>query len=224
MWKIVDYLNATRKVAYDKTMDYAMYYMGYAGEEVHDESNDSVENYKDLLKIEEFTDETTNSRIYPEVGYYDEYTTFFSYPTYICDNIYLGSAFNAASYDTLQELDIKVVLNITKEITNHYPDDITYLRYDIYDNNKHSIEKHLEESYQDIKHHQENTEGNILVHCYMGRSRSVSVILYYLMMTKKKDNGDSFTFDDAMKFVKDKRPIINPTFRFTKDLARSFIK
>ncbi len=57
----------------------------------------------------------------------------------------------------------------------------------------------------------------------MGRSRSASVVLYYLMRTQKNDDGTPFSFDDALKFLQDKRPIVNPTFRFTKDLAKSMI-
>lgn len=112
-------------------------------------------------------------------------------------------------------------MNITKEISNFFPDDFTYVRYDIYDNNKHSIQQYLEEAYNTIKYHQQNTEGNILVHCHMGASRSASVVIYYLMKTQFHENGDAFSFEDALEFVKNKRPIINPTFRFTKDLAKS---
>lgn len=225
MWKAWDYISAGSRVTYDKLTDQTSYLVSYfySAEDQLENSNDGIEDYKDVIEIKEFTNEGDSTRIFPEVGYYDEYSTFFSYPTYICDNIYLGSAFNAASYETLKDLNIKVVLNITKEISNHYPDDISYIRYDIYDNNKHSILKHLESAFRDIQHHQQNTEGNILIHCYMGRSRSVSVLLYYLMKTRKHNTGESYSFDDALKFVREKRPIINPTFRFTKDLAKSIM-
>ena len=95
------------------------------------------------------------------------------------------------------------------------------MRYELYDNNKHSIKKYLEQSLNDIQHHQQNSQGNILIHCFMGASRSASIVTYYLMQTMKHDNGRPFTFDDAVLFLRNKRIIVNPTFRLTKDLASS---
>ena len=48
-------------------------------------------------------------RVFPYVGLYGEYYTFWNDPTYIIDNIYLGSAFNAASYQTLKKYNIKYI-------------------------------------------------------------------------------------------------------------------
>ena len=72
-----------------------------------------------------------------------------------------------------------------------------------------------------LKYHQENTSGNILIHCFMGASRSASIVIYYLMQTQKKEDDTHYTFDDAVSFLKDKRIVVNPTFRLTKDLAQS---
>ena len=60
-------------------------------------------------------------------------------------------------------------------------------------------------------------DTNILVHCYMGASRSVTAVAYYLIKQK------GYTVDRAIEFIKEKRPIINPSYRFTKDLAKSQI-
>ena len=114
-------------------------------------------------------------------------------------------------------------MNATTEISDYYPEEFIYLRYKLYDNNKHSIKKYLEQSYSDIKFHQENTSGNILVHCFMGASRSASIVIYYPMRTQKKEDGTYYTFDDAISFLKDKRVVVNPTFRLTKDLAQSIM-
>ena len=104
----------------------------------------------------------------------------------------------------------------------------TYVNYDIYDNNKDSISEHLGDAYQSIKKIQENTnkeekESNILIHCYMGSSRSASLVLYYLMKNGTNSQGTLMTHEEALNFLKNKRPIINPTFRLTKDLARSIM-
>ncbi|CAH6421146.1 Dual specificity protein phosphatase [uncultured virus] len=224
------YIYAFGKIAYDKTYDYFVYYLPF-NYEINDETknvsiaiNDDIKIYDNYLQIEKYEDEKGNKRILPKVGYYEEYLTFFSCPTHIIDNLYLGSAFNAASFSTLKELNIKVILNITSEISNYFPEDFEYIKYNLYDDNQQSITKYLDKSYEDIIYYQKKIQdANILIHCYMGASRSASVIIYYLMKTQKKQNGEYFNFDDALEYVKLKRNIINPTFRLTKDLAKSMI-
>jgi protein-tyrosine phosphatase len=139
-----------------------------------------------------------------------------SEPSFIIDNIYLGSAFNAASFETLQSLNIGYIFNMTNEITNYFPDNFIYHKFELDDNNKDSIKVYLDQTFELIQSYQNNSDlsnKNIFVHCFMGRSRSASIVIYYLM--KKY----SFTFENALEFVLDKRPIVNPTFRFTKDLC-----
>ena len=215
MFKYITYINSFYKVMYDKATDYLTYYTKIQNNETNE---DTVSDYDGILQIQKYTDETTNNRIYPQHTYYDTYSVFFDEPTFIIDNIYLGSAFNAASYDCLISYDIKLVINVTSEITNYYPDTFSYLRYDLYDNNNQSIEKYLEDAYQNIIEFQKDHDGNIFIHCYMGASRSASLVIYYLMKKYK------YSFDDALEYIKSKRHIINPTFRFTKDLAKSIIK
>lgn len=224
MWRYINYAKASSKVLCDKVTDYAGYYAGYVDEsDVPSSDNDTIEDYSGFLKIELYEDENESNRIYPASGLYNEYSTFWSKPTHAIDNIYLGSAFNAASYDLLKELNITLIINATTEISNYYEEsnEFTYVRYKLYDNNKNSIKKYLESSFNDIKQHQDSNKGNILIHCFMGASRSASVVLYYLMRTKKHQDGKSYTFDDAMSYLRNKRITVNPTFRLTKDLASS---
>ena len=53
---------------------------------------------------------------------------------------------------------------------------------------------------------------NILVHCYMGSSRSASIILAYLIKYYH------LTLEDALKLLKEKRPVVNINVDFWKDL------
>lgn len=224
MKRIYNYVSSNTKVLYDKVSDLAnQYTKSESNSENSDSDSDTLKDYDGVLKIELYEDEDKSTRIYPHVGYYTEYSSFWKEPTHIVDNIYLGSAYNAASFNTLKNRNIKVIMNATTEISDYYPDDFTYLRYKLYDNNKHSIKKYLEKSYEDIKFHQENTQGNILIHCFMGASRSASIVLYYLMRTQKKEDNTYFSFDDAVSFLKEKRIVVNPTFRLTKDLAQSIM-
>lgn len=218
---MLSFLTSTTKVICDKTNDYIF--------GVDNQQNklttvpDKIQDYSSIIRVDKYADETGNKRLFPSVSLYEEYSFFFDKPTHIIDNIYLGSAFNSASYYVLKELNIKTIVNVTKEISNYYPNDFDYIRYDIYDNNEQSIGKYLDDAYTFIKNKQTTSDGNILVHCYMGSSRSASVVIYYLTKTLKKDDGRFVTFDEALEYVKNKRGVVNPTFRFTKDLAKSIM-
>lgn len=142
-------------------------------------------------------------RIYPDNSYLEQYSTFVYPPTEIIDNIYLGSAFNAACFYQLKTLNIGLILNVTKEITNYYPDEFVYHKFRIYDDNKENINSYLDDAYQTIIKYQSKCKKNIFIHCFMGASRSASIMIYYLMKKHK------MKLEDALTFLKTKRDIIN---------------
>lgn len=55
-------------------------------------------------------------------------------------------------------------------------------------------------------------DGNILVHCWAGRSRSASVVTHWLMKKHKMN------FDDAYGLLKKKSPKVNMNFGFKSQL------
>jgi len=176
---------------------------------------------KDFLKyyfisdndIDEDEYRVPNRRIFPKVSYIEQLQTFFGEPTLILDSIYLGSAFNAGNIDMLRNNNIGLIINMTNEITNHYEDEILYKRYPLYDNNNDSIVQYLEDTYNDIcKFKRENPDKNIMIHCFMGASRSATVVAYYLI---KKYN---LIVDDAIIKIKEKRSIVNLTAKFYCEL------
>lgn len=165
---------------------------------------------KDKLSYYMFSESVkTPERIADTVSYYNQYTTCYSAPTLIRDNIYLGSAYNAANHTTLKELEIDIIINITKEINNYYPEEFKYYKYEIDDSESSNIENYLEESYKILK---EEKNKKKLVHCYMGASRSASLIIYYLMREYK------MKFDEAYEFIKSKRIVVNPNKKFAEIL------
>ena len=156
----------------------------------------------------------TSDRLFEDVSYYNQYSTFVCQPQNIIDNIYIGSAHNAANFNLLEENNIKLIINMTNEITNYYPDIYIYKQFGLNDNNKDDIERYLNDTYNIIEEfNKNNTENkNILIHCFMGKSRSASIIIYYIM---KKYNK---TFEEALIEIKRKRNIVNPNIKFTDTL------
>jgi protein-tyrosine phosphatase len=55
---------------------------------------------------------------------------------------------------------------------------------------------------------------NILIHCYAGRSRSVTCIIYYLM---KKYN---YNYDQILNYIKNIKPDVGPNLGFEEELKK----
>lgn len=182
-------------------------------------------------KFHENNDSPT-TRLYEPVSYYNQTSMFLDDPVHIIDNIYLGSAYNACNYDLLKSLGITHIINITSDITNYYPDEFKYYRYNIEDNNSEDIpdilsteckdktskiDKILSESkmVQTMKHTTQviKMADKVFIHCFMGASRSVANILYYLITEKK------MTLYKGLELIKSKRQWVNPNINFIKLLG-----
>ena len=169
--------------------------------------------YDNLAQYWDDTSSDTKNRIYGDSNVHtiDKYKTFFSSPTEIIDGIYLGSAYNAANYHQLTNLGIEVIINVTKEISIYFPNFYEYKKIELYDNDDANIEDYLEESLEYIR---KNKGRKIFIHCKMGASRSVSILLYYMI---KEHN---MKLDEALQMIKEKRIIINPNNKFISILKK----
>jgi protein-tyrosine phosphatase len=148
-------------------------------------------------------------------GFYNIFKNLFIEPTKIVDNIYLGNAYNSSNFHQLDEFNITSVVNITNEIPNYFEeeDNFDYLKISIDDTNKDSLINHFDIALKYIKEIQEKKHNqNILIHCYMGSSRSATIVLAYLI------KNYHFTLEDALKLLKEKRPVVNINVDFWKDL------
>ncbi len=148
-------------------------------------------------------------------GFVNAFKNLFIEPTKIVDNLYLGNAYNASNFNQLDEFNITSILNITNEIPNYFEEDdnFDYIKISIDDTNKESIINHLDMALKFlIETQKKKPNQNILVHCYMGSSRSASIILAYLIKYYH------LTLEDALKLLKEKRPVVNINVDFWKDL------
>lgn len=136
-------------------------------------------------------------------------------PTLIVDKLYLGSSFNAASWSTLERLNIGLVVNCASEIQNYFEgqEGVEYHNISILDNNQDSISDALEPAFEKIDQMMKSdSKKNVLVHCFAGSSRSCAVVLYYLCKTKQWD------FEKALEYVRQHRPMINPTVKLVREI------
>lgn len=171
----------------------------------HDEIMRSV-IYENMIK-------SNNKRLYQE-SIIEKAKSLGTEPTKVTDRIYVGNSFNACNYYQLKKLGIKMIVNATYDIRNYYPEDFIYVRIPIEDDNTESICKYLKFAYNKIDNFINSNEiGNILVHCMMGASRSVTIISYYIAV---KQNKNIKTIIEDLKKI---RPIVNPTRKLVNDLV-----
>ncbi|XP_072034982.1 LOW QUALITY PROTEIN: uncharacterized protein [Amphiura filiformis] len=132
-------------------------------------------------------------------------------PSKILDFLYLGSEWNAGNLGELEYNGIGYILNVTKEIDNFFPGRFNYHNIRLYDVETSDLLKHWEDTHRFISKAKE-AGSKALVHCKMGISRSAATVIAFLM----KENR--WTLEEALKFVKDKRKVINPNRGFRRQL------
>jgi protein-tyrosine phosphatase len=188
------------------------------------------------LNGEKISSVTRQIKLPVQKSIYNHIINIFLYPTNIIDNIYLGNGYNASNYSVIRDYDIKYIVNVTNEIPNYYEYniisnnindentllcstnniDIKYLTIPIHDNSENFIYPYINQALEFIEEAQSNNDGNILIHCYMGSSRSASITLAYLIYKY------NFTLNKGLKYLKKKRDIVNINMNFINDIKKYF--
>ena len=132
---------------------------------------------------------------------------------HICDNIYISGYRPATIKEKLNTYNIKFILCAAKELPPAFPNDFTYKTLPIYDSEHIKIDKYFKECFDFIE--KCGASNNILIHCGAGISRSSSIVIAYLIYSKK------IPYSDAVKIVKEKRSIVKPNQGFEK-ILRNF--
>lgn len=133
--------------------------------------------------------------------------------SFVYSNLSIGNISSSTNKELLKENGITHILSVTSYFNPAYPNDFKYLHIPSYDILDFDLGKFFNQAVNFIK---EGTSGEnkILVHCMYGKSRSVSMVLAYLMKEKK------MPYDIAYEFVKYKRPVMNPNKSFVQQLKK----
>jgi len=132
-------------------------------------------------------------------------------PCQIEEGLYLGSVGAANNKSELKRLNITHILTVANSLPPTHPNDFVYKIINIPDREDVNIENYFDECFAFIDE-AKRTGGGVLVHCFVGKSRSVTVVVAYLM----KKHGMSVS--EALKHVKNKRPIASPNSGFMLQL------
>jgi hypothetical protein len=147
----------------------------------------------------------------------------------VTQNIFIGDHNAAANLSILLNNRITHIVNCAKEVPNYFrshipiPDTIRlgepkiwikfkYLNLGLLDADD-SIIPSAEAIFEYITAKlKENPDARFLIHCHMGRSRSASVVIYYLMKTYR------CSYDRALTFLKKVRPVVDPNDSYQEQL------
>ncbi|XP_028846464.1 dual specificity protein phosphatase 19 [Denticeps clupeoides] len=130
---------------------------------------------------------------------------------FIKPHLLLGSQDAAHDFGTLRKYKVTHILNVAYGVENAFPDLFIYKTQSICDLPDTDITAHLQECSQFIEQAREE-RGVVLVHCNTGVSRSVAVVIGYLM------SREGLSFQDALACVKSARPTSSPNPGFIEQL------
>ena len=137
----------------------------------------------------------------------------------IVKNLFVGNLQDAYNKDFLIRNNINLVINCCQECADvNYASlglgGMTVYHLHLRDDITQSLQSYnyLTNMVWVINDHLSNNKGGVLVHCFAGVSRSVSIVIAYLMCKYK------LSFEQALAFVRKMRPIANPNPFFQQQL------
>ena len=149
-------------------------------------------------------------------GKIQHYIPYYKYSiNRITENIYIGDIHSASSLKVLKDLDIKNVICAIKGMEPMFPNDLNYINLELIDTELQQINDVFDDTNKFIEKCISNNE-KILVHCVCGVSRSVSIVIAYLIYKEK------FTYEQALNLIKIKRNVAQPNKFFETQLKRYY--
>lgn len=132
-------------------------------------------------------------------------------PCEIEQGLFLGSIGAASNKDALKSRNITHILTVANALAPAHPNDFVYKVIGVADKEDTNLSQYFDECINFIDE-AKRQGGGVLVHCFVGRSRSVTIVVAYLM----KKHGMSLS--QAMGHVKSRRPQAAPNSGFLLQL------
>ncbi|XP_057486234.1 dual specificity protein phosphatase 1-like isoform X1 [Actinidia eriantha] len=128
-------------------------------------------------------------------------------PCQIEKDLYLGSLEAANNKSALKSLNVTHILSVTDTLPLAHQNDFVYKTIDIPDRLEVNIAQYFDECFNFIEE-AKRVGGGVLVHCVVGKSRSATIVVAYLMKKHR------MSVSKALKLVRSKRPIASPQLWF----------
>jgi len=130
----------------------------------------------------------------------------------IVPNLYLGDVYAAHNSQELKKRNITHIVTCTVGVVPPFPESFKYMHLKILDCAAEAIHEHFQETTQFISEALKEN-GKVLIHCIRGVSRSATIVAAYLMIAMR------MSYEDAVKKIREKRPIARPNYGFMMQLA-----
>eukprot|EP00026_Physarum_polycephalum_P008812 Phypoly_transcript_08913.p1 GENE.Phypoly_transcript_08913~~Phypoly_transcript_08913.p1 ORF type:complete len:456 (+),score=104.39 Phypoly_transcript_08913:70-1437(+) len=124
--------------------------------------------------------------------------------------LYISSAKAARDKEALTKLGITHILTAAKALFPAYIGEYNYMLLDVQDWMGEDLLYYFDQAIKFID--EGRREGNVLVHCMAGVSRSASVVIAYIMHAEK------VSFQVAFEKLKKARPFVHPNEAFRRQL------
>lgn len=134
------------------------------------------------------------------------------YPDKVLDYLFLGSLRTAQTVTVYHDLDIGYVLTAGRDLEVVIEPWMQQLVLPVDDFPEQTMVPVFEEAFEFIDKARSHKKG-VLIHCFAGLSRSVTVAVAYLMHLK------GISRDDALALVRQARPAARPNDGFLNELA-----
>jgi protein-tyrosine phosphatase/rhodanese-related sulfurtransferase len=136
-----------------------------------------------------------------------------NYPSIVLeDQLYLGRADQATNLQIVRDLNLTHIINVTQENPHAFSHDhIKYLKINAVDDVHADLLSEFPRAIEFIAKAL-GEGGRLLVHCNLGVSRSSTILISYLMFTRR------WLLRDAYVFLRERRPIVRPNRNFIKQL------
>ncbi len=134
--------------------------------------------------------------------------------------LYLSSYNAAKNKELIEKNNITNIINCAADFCNNdFANDpkLNYLSFYLKDHVMENIECVFYECIEYIESVKEKG-GRVLVHCIQGISRSVSIVMAYLIFKEK------YSYDKAFTLVQSKREISSPNFGFSIQLQNFYLR
>lgn len=132
-------------------------------------------------------------------------------PVKIFDWLILGGKKHSLDLDYLKSNQIDCILNAAIECQNFFPNQFHYKKIPICDTPNTNLKMYLKDVC-DFLEECRSKGKRVYVHCYMGRSRSTSCIISYMIKYK------GYSYESAYLFIRNLKPDVNPNQGFIKQL------
>jgi dual specificity MAP kinase phosphatase len=141
---------------------------------------------------------------------YDEDRDF---PVEILPELFLGNAVNSEDLEWLKKHNIEYILNVTSDLPNIFEEQgsIKYMQIPISDHAGQNLASFFPQAIEFIDKGRAQKKG-VLVHCLAGISRSVTVMLAYLMAHRQ------LSLNEAYNMILKRKANIDPNFHFMHQL------